>query len=293
MFEDHTYAETALPGCPFEMVRLPGGSFIMGATKDKKHPNYDPEARDDETPHEVTLSPFLIGKYPVTQRLWTAVMEKNPSYFLENGEEKPVEQVSWYDAAVFCNRLSRIAGRKPCYWDEQGGVFGLKSKVWELPNEGRVRCDYTADGYRLPTEAQWEYAARGGLSALPVGEGWVGARYAGSDVLETVGWFDKNSGGSTRPAGLLLPNEFGLYDLSGNVWEWCADWYGAYKNTTNPDPTGPEQGDGRVLRGGSWDNPVASAQSGRTACRGNGWPDYRYGYIGFRLVLQSVDNHTD
>jgi formylglycine-generating enzyme required for sulfatase activity len=280
MFKDHTYTETALPGCSFDLIRLPGGTFIMGATKDKSHPNYDPEAASNETPHEVTLDSFLMGKYPVTQRLWVAVMGENPSHFQENGEERPIENVSWYNAVVFCNRLSQITGRKPFYLNKQDDIFGLKNKAWELPNEGEVRCDPDANGYRLPTEAQWEYAARGGNPSPH--------RFAGSDALGSVGWYSQNSGNGTHPVGLLIPNEFGLYDLSGNVWEWCADWYGSYEKTPKPNPTGPKQGGHRVLRGGGWHfSPRLCPASFRFHFR----PGGRNNVFGFRLALQSVDNH--
>jgi formylglycine-generating enzyme required for sulfatase activity len=246
MFKDHIYTETAVPDCPFDMVQLPGGTFIMGATTDKNHPNYDPDARYDETLHEVTLNPFLIGKYPVTQRLWMAVMGNNPSYFQENGEEKPVEQMSWDDIQDFLKKLHQYTHKKYC----------------------------------LPTEAQWEYAARGG-NPTPF-------RYAGSDDLSKIAWSSDNSGLNTYPGGLLLSNEYGIYDLSGNVWEWCADWYGEYEKAPKLNPAGPRKGDSRVTRGGSGGN---EPQFCRAALRNNFKPSDRNILIGFRLILQSVDNH--
>ncbi|MBP8240314.1 MAG: formylglycine-generating enzyme family protein, partial [Saprospiraceae bacterium] len=145
------------------------------------------------------------------------------------------------------------------------------------PNEGEVTLDLKANGYRLPTEAEWEFAAKGGAED--------GYKYAGSDLLEQVGWHTENSGGETQEVGLLLPNALGLYDMSGNVWEWCEDWYDSYTPAAQENPHGPGKGVLRVLRGGSWS---LHSRHCRPACRPFDGPASRDGDLGFRLALQSV-----
>ena len=174
------------------------------------------DAYSDEKPvHPVKLSDYCIGQFPVTQALWEAVMGNNPSFF--RGKNRPVESVSWEECRAFCSKLSEITGKK----------------------------------YALPTEAQWEYAARGGKYNS-------GYQYAGSNFIEEVAWYIENSHNETKPVGLKYPNELGIYDLSGNVYEWCSDWYeGTYyeklkRKGTVEDPKGPESGVYRVIRGGSW-----------------------------------------
>lgn len=280
------YAEFTLPGTrtSFRMLPVPGGTFRMGASKDPADLNYDPEAGDDEIPHLVSLDAFWLAETPVTQVLWTALMGNNPARFTENGENRPVEQVSWFDAAAFCNRLSIALGRPAVYFDKQGRIWGQQADGrWDWPNEGSLRRDPTANGFRLPTEAEWECAARGG--PLDPQLSTRSHRYAGSDLLEQVGWFEENAGDSTRPVGLLLPNELGLFDLSGNVREWCEDWYGDYESAPKPNPRGPDHGDYRVLRGGYWSNFRLYC---RAAYRYNYAPVYRFHDVGFRLALQSV-----
>lgn len=248
----HTYLQT-LPGLqqPFIMIGVPGGSFLMGS------PAGDPDAYEDEYPqHPVTLRDFYLGQYPVTQALWLAVTGgKNPSRF--EGEERPVEQVSWLEAQDFVKKLNAMsANTRP------GGY-----------------------AYCLPAEAQWEYAARGGPYHAD------GYQYAGSDRLKEVGWYADNSGDGTNPVGQKYPNQLGLYDLSGNVWEWCEDdWHDDYKGAPDDGSAWinrPERGSFRVIRGGGWNG---TARDCRVACRYDVGPDRRGNDIGFRLALslQSV-----
>ncbi|HQO09812.1 MAG TPA: formylglycine-generating enzyme family protein [Clostridiales bacterium] len=187
--------------------------------------------------HSVTISDFYIGKTEVTQAQWKAVMGTNPSYF--KGDDLPVEQVSWYDAVEFCKRLS-----------QKEGVT-----------------------YRLPTEAEWEYAAKGGNASM-------GYKYSGSDDPDAVAWYRSNFESKTHTVATKKPNELGIYDMSGNVWEWCSDWYGDYPSGTQIDPKGPSSGLGRVLRGGSW---FSINDFIRCAYRGSPYPNSVNNDFGFRL----------
>ena len=220
----------------FEMVYVEGGTFRMGATEEQGE-----DAYDDESPvHRVTLSSYLIGKHEVTQALWEEVMGSNPSYNKQGGDY-PVEYVSWNDCQEFIKKLNARTGMK----------------------------------FRLPTEAEWEYAARGGNRSK-------GYKYAGSDNLDEVGWYGVNSDYHTYPVGLKKPNELGLYDMSGNVYEWCQDWAGDYSSEAQTNPTGRQSGVLRVLRGGSrWNNARYCRVSYRfSSGPGNGDVNY-----GLRLVL--------
>ncbi|WP_444332151.1 formylglycine-generating enzyme family protein, partial [Odoribacter laneus] len=216
------------------MVKVDGGRFQMGGT-----PEQGSDADDWEKPvHEVTLSDYYMGKYEVRQSEWEAVMGNNPSYF--KGADLPVEQVSWEDCHKFIRRLNALTGLS----------------------------------FKLPTEAQWEYAARGGRLSK-------GYKYSGSNNLGEVGWYWSNSGNCTHRVGEKQPNELGLYDMSGNVWEWCEDWYGGYSVTSQRDPSGATSGSRRVNRGGCWINV---ARSCRVSYRNYIMPDDRGDYLGFRLV---------
>ncbi len=224
------------------MVRVEGGTFTMGATAEQGG-----DAWDDEKPaHQVTLSDYYIGKYEVTQAEWEAVMGKNPSYFKYKGDNRPVEQVSWKDCQEFINKLNSLTGLN----------------------------------FSLPTEAQWEYAARGGNKSR-------GYKYSGSNEIDAVGWYNTNSGSRTHPVGTKLANELGLYDMSGNVWEWCNDWYGSYSSSSQTNPAGPTSGSRRVRRGGSW---ISFAGNGRVSRRDRCTPDSRYysryDDLGLRLAVR-------
>ena len=222
-------------GVSFDMVYVEGGRFDMGATSEQGS-----DADSDEKPvHSVTLSDYYIGKCEVTQELWEAVMGSNPSHF--KGAQNPVERVHWYDCQEFVIRLNSLTGRT----------------------------------FRLPTEAEWEYAARGGNKSRHY-------KYSGSDNIDEVAWYDGNSGSSTHAVGTKSPNELGIYDMSGNVLEWCSDWYGSYSAGAQTNPQGPSSGSFRVLRGGSWYN---SARRCRVSNRGFNDPGFSDIGYGLRLVL--------
>ena len=192
-------------GVSFKMIAVKGGTFTMGATSEQTG------AISDESPtHSVTLSDYYIGETEVTQELWNAVMGSNPSNLTGN-MQCPVEQVSWNDCQTFISRLNELTGAT----------------------------------FRLPTEAQWEYAARGGNQAQ-------GRMYSGSNTIDNVAWYTSNSSSTTHPVKTKAPNELGIYDMSGNVEEWCSDWSGSYSSAAQTDPTGPATGSYRVTRGGSW-----------------------------------------
>ena len=239
-----------------KMILLPGGSFTMG----------DPNGSADEAPHKVSVSPFYIDKYKVSQEDYQKVTNENPSKW--KAKDHPVEEVRWSDAVRYCNLRSKLDGLKPCY----------DLTTWE--------CDFTANGYRLPTEAEWEYAARGGTNT----------RYFFGDdrgKLKLYGWFKDNSGGRTRPLGQKLPNPFGLYDAYGNVWEWCNDFYKVdyYKESPATDPRGPQKGKTRVLRGGCWNTSDAKCSSAYRYNEDPGYTDPCFGYdiYGFRCVRSATE----
>ena len=222
-------------GISIEMVRVEAGTFTMGATPEMENPLYE-----EKPAHQVTLiNDYYIGKYEVTQALWKAVMGNNPSNF--KGDNLPVEQVSWDDCQEFLSKLNSITGKT----------------------------------FRLPTEAEWEYAARGGNKSR-------GYQYSGSNNLSDVAWNINNSGSKTHAVGSKQANELGIYDMTGNVWEWCQDWYGKYSSSSKTNPTGANRGSKRVARGGSW---IFNLLACRSSYRGYGSPDNRLNYVGLRLVL--------
>jgi formylglycine-generating enzyme required for sulfatase activity len=240
-------------GESFEMIIVEGGTFTMGCSDEQNG-----DCEDNEKPaHKEVLSTFYIGKYEITQKLWRAVMgsELNVSYNF-NCEDCPVEQVSWNDTQKFISKLNTLTNRT----------------------------------FSLPTEAEWEYAARGGKRSK-------GYKYSGSNTIDEVAWYIENykknkygEKGTTHPAGMKKPNELGLYDMSGNVWEWCSDWYTKeyYRNGKSVHPGWPLKGSTlffrRVLRGGSWGG---SAKGCRVSYCDYDIENYRDEYGGFRLVLDS------
>jgi formylglycine-generating enzyme required for sulfatase activity len=242
---------------PDGFVRIQGGTFTMGS------PASEVGRINNEVQHQVTVSGFYMGKFEVTQREWAAVMGSNPSYF--KGDNLPVEMVSWYDVIDYCNRRSQREGLTPAYTRSGENVTWNRS----------------ANGYRLPTEAEWEYACRAGTTG-PFNTGnnitTSQANYNGDYPYNGNGGQNR---GTTWNVGSGTANAWGLYDMHGNVWEWCWDWDGAYASGAQTDPTGPASGSTRVLRGGSWN---FSAQYLRSAYRNSITPSSRSRGVGFRLV---------
>ena len=228
-------------GVTFTMVAVEGGTFTMGATAEQGS-----DANNLEKPaHEVTLSSYSIGQTEVSQALWQAVMDSNPSYF--NGGnygtnlQRPVEEVSWNDCQTFISKLNQLTGKT----------------------------------FRLPTEAEWEFAARGGKLSQ-------GYKYSGSNTIGDVAWYTSNSSSTTHPVATKAPNELGLYDMSGNVWEWCQDWYGSYSSDAQTNPVGPSTGSSRVYRGGGW---LSETRGCRVSFRNDYAPSNTSNFLGLRLAL--------
>jgi formylglycine-generating enzyme required for sulfatase activity len=236
--DDQGNLSISILGVTINMIKVDGGTFTMGATSEQGS-----DVNDDEKPaHSVTLSDYYIGQTEVTQALWKVVMWSNPSYF--KGDKKPVENVSWEDCQKFISKLNKLTGK----------TFGL------------------------PTEAQWEFAARGGKSNR-------GSKYSGSGNINDVAWYGDNSGNGTHDVGTKSPNELSLYDMSGNVWEWCSDLYRDYSSNSHPNPTESDSSFNRVYRGGSWFN---NDNRCRVSYRYFDSPDYRSRSIGLRLVLNDL-----
>ena len=241
------FVETAA-GLNMKMVWVEGGEFLMGGTSEQ---GSDAET-DEQVIRRVKLSSYYIGECEITQSQWEKVMgtsvqqQRSKASYDDGlrgvGPDYPMYYLSWEDAQAFCQELSRMTGRTYC----------------------------------LPTEAQWEYAARGGKNN-------DGTKYSGSWSIDAVAWYDGNSGSSTHPVKNKRANSLGLYDMSGNVWEWCSDWYGSSYNVNDTNnPTGPSSGSSRVLRGGSW---FSNAQSCRVSFRYSYSPGIRFSYSGFRVVV--------
>lgn len=212
--------------------------------------------------HSVTLTrAFYICNHEVTQAEYKAVMGMNPSHFTGD-TSRPVEQVSWYDAIEFCNQLSRMEGLTPCY----------------SGSGDSMTCNFNANGYRLPTAAEWEYAARAGDTTTSA-RTWSGTSSESS--LVNYAWYMSNEGSTTHSVKTKLPNANGLYDMSGNVFEWCWDWYGSYGSSAVTDPTGPSSESRRVVRGGDYWSSVSYCA---VSLRNNNYPNRCVDSIGFRVV---------
>ncbi|HXF41336.1 MAG TPA: SUMF1/EgtB/PvdO family nonheme iron enzyme [Blastocatellia bacterium] len=252
--EGHQLVETLGSGVTLDLVEIPGGTFLMGS------PRHEQFSTDDERPqHEVTVSPFHIGKFTVTQAQWRVVtglppidrkLETDPSQF--KGDDRPVEQVSWEDAVEFCARLSRKTGKL----------------------------------HRLPTEAEWEYACRAGNKKPFAFGDSITPQIVNYDGNHPYGKAPKGDyrEGTIAVGSLGVANEYGLYDMHGNVWEWCHDWHGPYPSGAANDPVGPSKGKYRRLRGGSW---IGNANNCRSACRFYNQPCNRNHNFGFRVVVVS------
>ena len=222
-------------GVTFKMIEVKGGSFMMGSAQDAFG------AESDEFPmHKATVDDFHIAETEVTQELWLAVMGSNPSGYTDNAQ-LPVESVTWFDCQNFIEKLNQLTGEK----------------------------------FRMPTEAEWEYAARGGRNSK-------GYLYSGSDTLAIVGWYKDNAEERPHKVKQLVPNELGIYDMSGNIWEWCSDWQADYTAEDAINPQGPEQGRTRIVRGGSW---LVDAAVCRSADRSSGAPRGGGCIVGLRLAM--------
>lgn len=244
------------------LIFVEGGSFQMG----------DEEGLPWEKPvHQVHVSDFYICKYQVTQAQWAKIMKKNPS--IVKKEEHPVENISWYKAIEFCNKKSRWDGLVPCY--------EINKRDKDIANQNKedeqkwiVKCDFTQNGYRLPTEAEWEFACRGGNDS----KGYI---FSGFDVLSLVANTAEDNYTSHSVVGRCFGNELGIYNMSGNVYEWCWDWFENYKEGELINPLGPECGAKRVIRGGAWNEDDIFC---RVGARNFFNPGRENGMIGLRLV---------
>jgi formylglycine-generating enzyme required for sulfatase activity len=253
-----TYALVTETSHPKGLIRTEGGTFTMGS------PVGEPRRSGSELQRQVTVSPFYIGKYEVTQAEYEKIMGTNPSHF--RGANLPVERVTWFNAITYCNRLSEREGLSPAY----------------TVNGQNVSWNRDANGYRLPTEAEWEYACRAGTTT---------AFFTGSNITTSQANYDgnrpynNNASGTfrerTSPVGSFEPNAFGLYDMHGNVGEWCWDWHGEYARGEQTNPIGAASGPYRVFRGGGWNHAGDFLRSAR---RGGLAPANRGEYLGFRVV---------
>ncbi|HLP59563.1 MAG TPA: SUMF1/EgtB/PvdO family nonheme iron enzyme, partial [Candidatus Deferrimicrobium sp.] len=244
---------------PGNMALVQGGIFQMG----------DNQSYSDEEPvHNVTLDSFFIGRYEVTQQEWMAVMGNNPAPY--RGDDLPVQDIDWYVAIEYCNKRSRMEGLTPCY----------------SGSGDNIACNFAADGYRLPTEAEWEYAARGGLKSGHL-------IYSGSNNADEVAWYETNCKDSIQPVGKKKANELGIYDMSGNIWEWCWDIYepGYYKESPAKNPQGPANAKKRVYRGGG--GPGGRIEWLRCTARYNLDPTYKSFDMGFRIARNTNGNKVE
>ena len=249
---------------PDGFVRINGGTFTMGSPANER-------GRDnsEDPQRQVTVSSFYMGKYEVTQKEYQEVMGTNPSSF--KGDNLPVEMVNWYDAIEYCNARSQKEGLTPAYTIDKSRK-DPNNKNDKDDVKWIVTWNRNANGYRLPTEAEWEYACRAGTTT---------AYHTGASITDNTGWYRENSGDTTHPVGQKPANAWGLYDMHGNVYEWCWDWFGDYPRGAQADPVGASSGSYRVRRGGSF---YFTAQNARSAWRGISNPSGRVSTLGFRVL---------
>ena len=239
LYTQNNYEES-VSGVNIKMIYVEGGTFTMGCTSEQGD-----DCRENEKPaHKVSLSGFYIGKYPVTNQEFEAVMGSSPSR-IKGCPDCPVENVNWFEAQEFIEKLNEITGKK----------------------------------YRLPTEAEWEYSARGGVSATINNR--QSYKYSGSNNIDEVAWYQSSKESRINPVGLKKPNKPGIYDMSGNVWEWCSDWYGEYTPKPKTNPTGVERSRFKVLRGGSW---IVTENNCRVSARHRYFPNTKTYDFGFRIA---------
>ncbi len=255
------WSERYLPQEKEELEFIQGGTFSMGNNGSYAH----------ELPiHSVAIEDFYISRYPISQKHYERIMKYNPSHF--KGKEDPVEQVTWYDAIMFCNLLSTEEGFQEYY-----NISNVVMRHNNIIN-AVVSTNENSKGYRLPTESEWEYAARGGRKTK-------GLKYSGSNTLEDVAWSSENSSLRTQRVGQKPPNELGLYDMNGNVWEWCWDWKSSYENRFLENPKGSYFGLHKVIRGGSWfSSNSMNAINLSVSSRHEAYPHAVDYTIGFRIA---------
>ena len=254
-----------------EFVALSPGTFVMGSSES------DPDARNNEKPQcRVTLTRgFFIGIHEITQEQYTRVTNLDPAHFKFDGSKKhPIEHVTWFDAVRFCNSLSKATGLSPCYTDNNGNPAIVAQKY--------IRCNWDADGFRLPTEAEWEYACRAGTTGKYCCDDEQIDQYAWHWTNSLVNYKPNSRGWGTNPVASKLPNAWGLYDMHGSLWEWCWDPYQKQRiQSEATDPVGPASGTLRTYRGGAWSSEPYQV---RSAVRHGCPPYYRNGHLSFRVV---------
>ena len=269
-----------------------GVSFTMKKIAAVTNGSIGHNDRQNNKPHTVSLSAYFIGETEVTQELWQAVMGNNPSEFQGAGKEpasgetqgkRPLENVNWYHAIAFCNKLSIACKLEPCYRVTVGGnqidFATLEYNAIPTSNNAdwnKTVLDMSKKGFRLPTEAEWEWAAKGGTE-----DKWAGTNT--ESELKNYAWYNANSGSKTHEVKKKLPNGYGLYDMSGNVWEWCWDWHSSTTPAGGQNPAGVPSGSRRVRRGSSW---LYNAGDAARAYRDDYEPDSRNGKLGFRLACR-------